>query len=202
MRWIVVAMLILGACDRTPPTAPTPKTAAQTVAVAPAKSPSEVILAYYAAMAEADYAGAYAMVSEADRAARTLEDFTASASDPLQEALTRKRTFLVEKTTIEGDKALVMVDATGPDVARLQRIIVTRHMNNNPELPDAEGLKMLMRDALEEPDAPTLVTHQKLFLVKGADGAWMLDFDWDREHPHRGVPVQERPTKTTPDAGP
>lgn len=200
MRWFIVVVLALVACEK--PAEPVPQTVPVAKTTAPVVvTPEEVITAYYAAMADKRYEDAYAMVSKPDRDARPYAIFLASASDLLQEAIAAKRKFEIKETIIEGDKVLVRVDSHGADIARLQRIIVAKYVStHNDQKPTGDELKELMFEELRQPEIPMILTHQQLFLIR-EDGRWMLDFDWDKEHPARGVPVQERPKKPAPDAG-
>jgi len=187
---LLIGLVALAACDRG--TAPPPaQTATQTTA-APKPEPGDIALAYYAALAESKFADAHAMVNDADRAARPLSEFEASAGDPLQVAILRARKYQITATKVDGDTARVSVDSTGPDIAKLQPRVISKLVKEMGSVPESPQLKEAMRDAVLEPDAPTIVTRQQVFLVRDNDG-WKLDFDWDVEHPQRAVPVQDRP---------
>lgn len=202
LRSTIALMFLLGpACDREPAPAPAP---AATVAQAPAAAsltPAEVVTKYYDAMAAGRLDEAYGYVTYADRSARPLEEFVASATNPVQAALLKRRSYEITNTIIDGEMARVDVTVTDPDVARLQRLIVAELQSTGAQL-SAEVLNGKMIEALAKPDVPTIVSHHNVLLtLEPSGGGWGLDFDWDKEHPLRGVPVQERPKKAAPDAG-
>lgn len=195
---MICALIFAVACDR--PSPPESQTAAQTASQPAAPTqPADVLLAYYAAMSAEKFDVAHAMVNDADRAARSVDELRKSATDPLQLAIIRKRTYEVKDTVIDGDRGRVKIETTGPDIAKLQRVLMAKFASD-PDFAAKSDLRTAMKEAVEAPDAPTILTHQTIYFVR-EDGAWKLDFDWAGEHPHRGVPVQERPEQPGPDTG-
>lgn len=203
MRYVIlfVVLSMSVACERDQP-APA-QTAAQTTAK-PTKNhralaPDKQVLAYYQAMQQGRVHDAYEMVHEADRQAKSIDDFLAAANDPLQRTLMQKRKFEVKGVKIDGGKARVDVDTTGPDVAKAQKEIVpqlTTKLAEFGQKPTSEMLKQALQVAVEQDKIPMMVTNNTLYLTQNEAGEWKLDFDWDAEHPGREVPM-----KSKPDAG-
>ena len=197
---ILVSLMCSLSCDRDE-TKSTAQTAAQTTTApepkAPAIPPDEIAIQYYGAMAAGRVHDAYEFVSEADRAAKSVEEFRAAASDPLQLAIIKRRKYDVKDVVVEGDKARVDIDTTGPDIAALQKKVIAGFQEQGSQLPDAEGLKRAMEIAVGRDKAPMVVTNNTLYFVL-EDGEWKLDFDWDGPRPNRVVPLKQKASK---DAG-
>ena len=144
--------------------------------------------AYYDALKAANYDRAHALVSTADRAAKSVEALRKVNETPLQRAITERRRHEIGKTEVEEARAKVDVSTHGVDVVTIQRLILTERMG---KFDDPAGVQAELLSRVTSPDAPMVETQQTLFLTKEG-GEWRLDFDWDAPG-LRETPVKIRP---------
>lgn len=184
------AFLLVVGCDK--PTKDS-KQAEPTPAVVkkPLTEPADVVAAYYDSLWGWEFEKAYHLVSKADRANKSLEDYQRDAASANEKFAKAKRSFAVHGTKVEGDTARVYLDVTQPDLTRIQQKLLSEFVSEG-KLPTASGLQDQLEAEFAKPDVPMATLRQEVLLVKEGD-LWRLDFDWDREKPDRPVPEKSRP---------
>ena len=192
---VLIFIALLTACDKAGPddgATSTTSTSAGTTAPMKAESPTQVLREYYDALGEHDLEKAYSFVSGPDKSAKPFADYQALADNPVQKKINEGRTFEIGEVTIEGDTARAQVTIQGPDVPKIQQLLLKDHMEGAGQMPPRDKLREEMLKALAAEDVPQLTSRQEVFLVM-EEGTWALDFDWDKEHVERELPERERP---------
>jgi hypothetical protein len=190
---LLLALFVATACDseKAAPDAPTQTKETAPETEADIASPEDVAKAYYAAVKAGEFEKAYSLVSKADRAARTLEEYRTVTSNPTQKALNSERTYTVRDAKVEGDTARVFVKMEGPDVPLIQRKMLAEYVNEGKKVPPPDELKGLLQKRFTADDAPQAESRIEVILTR-EDGEWRLNFDWDQAHPDRAIPQKDR----------
>ena len=190
---MAIGVLFLVACDEKAPDRVQPEVspAATTSAAVAIQSPTEVVAAYYEAAWDMRLAEAYQLISNGDRAAKTLEDFQRSTAKANERFAGAKRSFAVQPGSSDENTAHVWVDITGPDYSRIVEAAMAAIVAEGGN-PDAAALEAEISSGLAAADAPRTTKRHEVVLIR-EDGMWRIDFDWDVARKGRTVPFRVDP---------
>lgn len=137
-----------------------------------ARNPKNDAEAYLTSLKLFNYPACYEMLSHQDRVDRTLEQFLAEipmAPDVSREwfrAIELKMSYTLGEASVEGDRAIVPVKVTRPDLALWER---TLDADQNAK----EPLEKRAQDSLQQNHFPTVTYDDAVVMVKESDG-WKL----------------------------
>jgi hypothetical protein len=123
---------------------------------------------------------AYSYLSERYRAAMSLDDYSAEKENQIVincNDVTRRTTFEVKDTDIDGDRAVAEVKITEPDVKLMMKDLIGAFvawvLDDEDEL---EEIKQEMEDTYSEGDIPMTTRIEYYDMVK-ENGAWKVDLE-------------------------
>ena len=137
-----------------------------------ARNPKNDAEAYLTSLKLFNYPACYEMLSRQDRLDRTLEQFLAEipmAPDVSREwfrAIELKMNYTTGEATVEGDRAIVPVKVTTPDLALWERILDADQNAKEP-------VEKRAQESLQQNHFPTVTYDDAIVMVKESDG-WKL----------------------------
>jgi tetratricopeptide (TPR) repeat protein len=138
--------------------------------------PAAVLASYLGAIAHDDLDVAYALVSEDDRAFRTLDNYVALEStgdSVIVRELARRTRFEVLALEVEDERALARVHMRRPDATQALATVLQRSLSGEASFEDAAA--EVLAGAL-----PWIESSEEYVLVREPDG-WRVRLGWRHE---------------------
>jgi hypothetical protein len=153
---------------------------------APAPAPEEVLSAYLEAQKSGNFEAAYGLLSTADRAFRSKDEYQADEEKgfAIAGALAQAFTYKVKSVKLDGLKSVITVENTHPDVMAIVGPILAMALTGGDD--DAKGkVRKAVTERLASGNFPTATTVFTKTLIKEADG-WRV---------YEGLEVKSRATR-------
>lgn len=141
-----------------------------------ARNPKHEADAYLTSLKLFNYPACYEMLSHQDRADRTLDQFLAeipmapNVSREWFRAIELKMNYTTGDATVEGNRAIVPVKVTTPDLALWERMLDADRNAKEP-------LEKRAQDSLQQNHFPTVTYDDAVVMVKESDG-WKVLADF------------------------
>ena len=148
-------------------------------------APEEVLSAYFDAQKSGNFEAAYDLLSTADRAFRSKDEYRADEEKGTSGALAQAMTYKVKSVKLDGLKAVITVENTHPDVTAIIGPILAMALTGvlTGGNDDAkEKARTAIVEKLASGNFPTATTVLTETLIKEADG-WRV---------YRGLEVKSR----------
>ena len=149
---------------------------------APAPAPEEVLSAYFEAQKSGNFEAAYGLLSTADRAFRSKDEYEKAFG--IGGALAQAMTYKVQSVKLDGLKAVITVENTHPDVTAIIGPILAMALTGGDD--EAKGkVRKAVIEKLASGNFPTATTVFTKTLIKEAD-EWRV---------YEGLEVKSRATR-------
>ena len=151
-------------------------------------NPKTVLSKYLDANLAQNHSEAYKYVSESDKSAESLEEFSAEDAEEdegfgmLVKILFKKVSYKIKDITVLGDKATANVEMTLPDIESIFADIFIGALGEALSGKSAEEMEKAIGDKIAEKykdDIPMTTEMQTFNLVKDKDG-WKVFLDWEK----------------------
>jgi hypothetical protein len=145
--------------------------------------PAAVLNRYLSAVYQQDLRTAYAELSSADRAFRTLDVFVHHLSMDESmgvEPLMKKATFTIETLEINGDQGRAIVRVHQPDADRITEDVLLAALSSAGSAMSPVEFDRFLKNQYSERPVPMITVRKGIGLVREA-GGWRISAGWPQE---------------------